>query len=238
MLLFGFESGSYAIRLGYTYAKDTSCPQDTPFGSHGNCVGCNSYEALTIAKGHEKDFEICSNRMIIAENSPFQAQSILKESILKECPAEAPMRDHKNSCISCDTTYPVYTEDCQKCTNRELLRNTKCVLKECPADKPLKSDGDCLSCDQKGLDLSVTQEMCEKCSNTYKWYQERCIPIMSASKDYPLVDLDMSFHVEDWWHREFWRRRCDVLEPITTIKESCDQCPNRKYIDGECVLIK
>ena len=217
------------------FALDASCPKEKPFGYYGDCVGCDSYEALDIKKGHEKDFEICQNRITIPAREPF-----LAKSILKECPLEAPMRDHKSSCISCDTTYPIINgKDCNKCPNREVMTGTEeCVLKECPPDKPLKSHGDCLSCNWKGIDISVTKEMCEKCPNTYKWYQEKCIPIISNDEDIPLIDLEMILPIDESLHWEFANKKCDASEPITTTKENCDLCPNREYVDGKCILKK
>ena len=219
------------------FALDDSCPKEKPFGYYGDCVGCDSEKHLMIREGHEKDFEICSNRETIGDDA-------LKLSILKDCPSNAPMRDINGDCIPCDYIHFLMAdkEECQKCPNRvfgtdEVWSNGVCELKECPPEAPLKDKNECLSCDRTGLVLSVDKEMCQKCSETYAWYRGKCVPVVdTAFDDSPLIDLEYAFMMEESHFERYVTEDCDVADPILTTRQNCDQCPNREYKNGRCVL--
>ena len=240
ILLLCVSDGADARRWDYKYALDPTCPEEKPFKDFEECVGCNSYEALDIAIGHEKDFEICSNRKTIKD--PVLHRS---SSILKTCPPEAPIRNHLGSCIPCDFPYwlGVDKKECDKCPNRISINDPAyetsiCDLKECPKDRPLKEKHECLSCDLLGMVLSVNQEMCEKCPDTYEWYHERCVPILANAEfgDNPLIDLEYSVMLDESLFDQYVTHDCNVSDPIFTTQKNCSQCPNREYKNGRCVL--
>jgi len=221
------------------FALDASCPKEKPFGYYGDCVGCDDYRFLDIKEGHEKDFEICSNRETINEGE------LPARSILKKCPVEAPMRNHIGSCVSCDYSHFLWAtkEECQKCPNRvssvdEVWSENYCELKECPSDAPLKDNHECLSCDSKGLILSVDQEMCQRCSETYEWYRGKCVPVVAAKvfDDDTLIDLEYWVMLDESHFDMYITHDCHVTDAILTTKRNCQQCPNREYKNGRCVL--
>ena len=247
MVLFGANSvWALSLRLR-EYALNDKCPKEKPFGDVGElfdlfpidvCVGCDSLDRLAIAKGHEDDFKICSNRKTVE-----QYETLF--SILKNCPSDAPMREENGTCISCSETALVFMDkiECDKCSNRQSVKtpeypyagNDVCELKECPQGTPLRDRHECLPCSSEGLVLSVDKETCQKCPDTYEWSQEKCVPIKMTREGLPLlIDLSQSFRV--WSHFVYGSTSCDTTESITTTQKNCEQCSQRVYVDGKCVL--
>ena len=256
ILLFAISDSVNALIVPTEYALNKDCPAEKPFAdilatyfsdlsdldsdfsADLHCIGCDTLHEIKIADGHEKDFKICSNREITKKYDS-------KYSILKKCPTDAPMRAKWGACISCSETdfVVVDIEECNKCPNRVSFEDKKyvsniCELKKCPADKPLKDDYMCLSCNIEGKVLSVNQEICEKCPDTYRWYQKKCVPIKRTGyKGEPLLnDLSQTFRMEDNRGMFYGSVGCKSKAAITTTEENCNQCANRKYIDGKCLL--
>jgi len=247
MVLLGASSArALSLRLK-EYALNDKCPKEKPFSDVGEfsdfssanvCVGCDSLYRLAIAKGYEDDFKICSNRKTVEQ---YETQF----SILKNCPSDAPMREGSGTCRSCSETTLVFVDkkECDKCPNRQSVKDPEwpyaegdvCELKECPQDAPLRDEHECLPCNSEGLDLSVDKETCQKCPDTYEWYQEKCVPIKMTREGRPLlIDLSQSFSM--WSHFIYGSTSCDTTESITTTKKNCEQCSQRVYVDGKCVL--
>ena len=135
MLLFAISSNVNALTLPKEYKSNKNCPKERPFAdifanylsdfsTDLHCIGCETLHEIKIADGHEKDFEICSNREIIKEYDS-------KYSILKKCPTDTPMRAKRGACISCfeDDFVVVDIEECNKCPNRKYI-DEKCLLEE------------------------------------------------------------------------------------------------------------
>ena len=130
--------GCDTIFPGFSYIYSSKCPKEKPFmeisfkkdcwsiiskKETGKCEGCDYLGAIEIFSGHDKDFDICQNRII----KEFRQISY---SIIKECPLDAFRSDNSN-CILCNNKYPIWTskKECLKCPNREYI-DGNCVLKK------------------------------------------------------------------------------------------------------------
>ena len=150
-------------------ALDASCPKEKPFGYHSDCVGCDYLEMMVIERGHEVDFEICSNR-----------ETINTKSILKSCPKNAPVRDVNGSCWPCSYKRLILAtkEECDKCANRIAVEDQYlgeiCELRECPPETPMRVRHECLPCNLEVWDPIISREDCGKCPN-HEYVDGKCI---------------------------------------------------------------
>ena len=111
------ESKVSSIRMPNTYSYSSKRPKDKPFlnGQFKNaqCIGCDYLGEIEVTPGHEKDFNICTNRKMYDGRS-----------ILKNCPAGTFNELMGNSnfvrCISCHEEFSVLStqKECAKCSNR------------------------------------------------------------------------------------------------------------------------
>ncbi|MBR6412505.1 MAG: hypothetical protein IKS41_05030 [Alphaproteobacteria bacterium] len=235
---------TYACDFNYV-EKSEKCPPDKPFFTpfreipfhddlEKQCFGCNEWKILyPFLEKDRKEIAKCPERTLTQEGPCYK-------SILKVCPPEAPLRDHEGSCFSCFESERVYINqksDCDVCPNRtfvdEEIGHDICALSICPDSAPLRDKFSCFSCDKPAV-LNTTQTDCEKCPNR-RWINGQCFLIMSNNPEKPLAQFPPKR--EDWEialisHLE----PCDTPNPIATVKESCDKCPNREYKDGQCIL--
>ena len=194
------------------YHISDKCPQDSPFffavyTSDGKiyeqrCASCFEEDRLQIEPGHEKDFEICTNR-----------ETILDEGRLfsvKKCPADKPLRQGTyGDCVACDSQKWLYIpagrcrfcgdasirkewekwlhvgeDKCRLCGDMRIIKesgiNKYCVLNISPdPSRPLvdnipHDDQTFLfSCDEP-TDVITTKENCDLCPNR-EYVDGKCI---------------------------------------------------------------
>jgi hypothetical protein len=115
-------------------------------------------------------------------------------------------------------------EVCDLCPNR-MWNNRRCTVSECPAEAPMRNKwGDCEACG-----ASHTVEKASDC--------DAC-PYMKAGqvKDYYFCELDCP--AEKPLKTRKGCKSCDDDYVIMYDQDTCALCPNRKYVDGKCVLKK
>ncbi len=243
----------FSVKLVYAvpmpprhYMKSDDCPKEAPFLSSWakkECVGCDYLGEIEIAKGHEKDFDICPNRET-KSTSRFEGELI---SVLKKCPPEAPLRT-KYGCKSCDSwvdyfAIPVFEQsDCQSCPGLTFNKSNLILgewswdnfcIKQCPQDKPMQGKhGYCDSCDS--LSLEIKQKECAKCPN--RVYEDHlCLFKEIKGKDGNPLLMARAFGTDGiGWTADLYS--CGYPYGIQTTKSSCDQCPNRYYKENLCIL--
>ncbi len=139
-----------------------------------------------------------------------------------------------------------HEKDFEICDNRDIVYSYRTLysVKKCPSDFPLRIAWDafreawygCESC-QAVQWLEVKEADCRLCGDwrTMKkldgWLY--CVLNKSPDPDRPLVENDdkLLYHAHNT--RLF---SCTEAKDIHTTKENCDLCPNREYIDGQCIL--
>ena len=170
MVLIGVN-GVEAMLVGPRYRSDSRCPKEKPFSDRytgGECIGCDYLEMMVIERGHEVDFEICSNR-----------ETVNAKSILKSCPKNAPVRDVSGSCWPCSYKRLILAtkEECDKCANRiaveDMYLGKICELRECPPEAPMRARHECLPCNFEVWDF-ISREDCGKCPNR-EYVDGKCI---------------------------------------------------------------
>ena len=141
------------------------------FKSSTYCYTCD--DLLSFEVGSWRDCEeYCPNRSYNLEH--LESHPSTANCALRECPQNAPLRDKKGSCYSCETQWEYVLDadiqNCEVCPNRYVDQDGNCLLKGqkplkpaweryenepkgaydtvCPSDKPLKSWNNlCYSCD-------------------------------------------------------------------------------------------
>lgn len=210
------------------FMYSSKCPKEKPFeGSwSGICVGCDSLSVLEVTYEHEADFDICPNR-----------ETDHWISYLKTCPKDAPLRDIQRNCISCDEIKQGVSvknkTDCDICPNAKYDEKNKiCVIYDCPKERPMKVGTSCFSCDSERVEIPT--EECLKCSKNRKISHGFCIFKNSIYQDKPLIGYDIICREGCITEAQFYS--CDISKNISTTKENCNQCSNRKWLNGECRL--
>lgn len=224
--------------------KSAQCPPDKPFRNtlFGDCYNCDELEPLWILAKDKKTLnaiENCQNRMLIDEDG----HPNIKKSILKNCPSDTSLRTSEGSCVSCNTLKSISVNqesDCDICSNR-TYQNGGCYITTCPPSSPVRGWAErCHSCTEENV-FDASKEECDKCPNRRRiegtWMDGKCALITTDNSEYPLVHFPPQHN--DPGEIELISRLepCSTLEPVPTVKESCDKCSNRKYIDGKCILI-
>ena len=102
---------------------------------------------------------------------------------------------------------------------------------ECSSDEPMRHRRICEPCDSEII--SIPKRECEKCSETRVFENGYSFFKKSNNKIRPLFTLGIMFDSPDLYAN---RTYCDDETEAWTSKSNCDQCPNREYVDGKCVL--
>lgn len=187
---------------GWTpYSISPDCPRDKPFVSeevedgtgiekkvlNRKCVSCFDEPRMVIKKGHEKDFEICTNRETIA------AGMTNSSSFFKKCPENKPLRNWEYGCVSCDVQEQVHPvkgeEDCSVCRDmRKMYQDGLCVLNKSPdSQRPLVVNDEennyaqLFSCEEL-MPLATTKENCDMCANRL-YYTEKELCSLRCEND-------------------------------------------------------
>ena len=214
----------------------TECPPDKPLITPKGCQPCDLLDGVLSIKQEN----ICPDREIIegiVDKSPGRWVSIAPVSILKKCPAEAPLRTFEG-CIPCDNKeHQVPTlSDCSSCPNlsgrTDGERDTKC-FPACPEEQILARTGKevswkCVSCTD-GYTKGITESDCKKCPNRL-WNEEEqsCLFKESpCSKNNPFVKMESGI-AEKW---ECISCENSFIKGFS--KEECQKCPDYRFWDEE-----
>ena len=137
---------------------------------------------------------------------------------MNECPDNFPLRDD-GACLACKSPY--WTTDdkgtCEKCSNRQYIPR-----------------GIILSEKRNGLDVTNTESWGKTTvSGCYLKVKDENKPLFRvAIQEIMTFCYDCGFHGEKY--QKFYS--CNEKNPIITLPEICAKCPNRDYVNGECIL--
>lgn len=101
----------------------------------------------------------------------------------------------------------------------------------CPDDRPMRHRSSCEPCNTKNI--SISKKECEKCPDLRVFEQGHCLFKKSLNQIRPLFTIGIMFDSPDLYAEPAY---CDDKRPAETSKSNCDQCPNREYKYGKCVL--
>ena len=156
----------------------------------------------------------------------------------KKCPSERPfMGILDGDCIGCDFLgiIPIkagHEKDFEICKNRETYKDFNSIskLKECPKNFPLRDiGGRCYSCNEETLYV-LSMEDCLICPNReVKKFDDEFECYLKCPSKHPMRYSKV--YEEETCHDCFTRI-------VDFDEEECSKCPNRKYVDGKCVLKK
>ena len=91
---------------------------------YGTCYSCGFNEPVfvggigNVSWIETENCDVCPNRH----------KNEKGRCVLKECPANKPLRDEDGICYSCDYFFAINAENCEVCPNRHKNENGKCVL--------------------------------------------------------------------------------------------------------------
>ena len=228
----------------YSYLK--KCPSSKPLRARQvGCASCNDKRPLKLLD--EKDNNLCPDREIIVD------QYKSGYSMLKKCPAEAPLRTIYG-CLPCDKDGLLEVYDAQECsacpTKRvqfgfnegpyDLKKRIVCVDSvRCPNEKIMRTyQNKCIACsDGEGMRY-ISKEECELCAPLRYFDDESrvCLFRHSPFADKPLVQYTL-MDTDPSEFANFYS--CDdtsYFNMYSITEESCALCQNREYKEGFCVL--
>ena len=198
------------------YFSSDLCPQDKPFFAaniledgkvyDSNCASCFTEDYLEIRPGHEKDFEICTNRENMLDDGRLYS--------VKKCPPDKPLRSGTyGECVACDSQKMLYISEgkCRFCGDARNIRPEWEKWLHVSEDK-------CRLCG----DMRIIKE---------SGGQKHCVLNKSPDPSRPLVDNDTPND-----DNQTLLFSCDTPTDVRTTKENCNLCPNREYVDERCVL--
>lgn len=154
-MVFQYVSDLDSDELPYGTCKvDADCP--------GNCVTCNP-EGLcvsTCVAGERCSTDMDTGEMLCCpadrRAGPYCCATSVNgwccdDNAQNCCPWHKPLRDKNGICYACDNAGGVdvtgVTENCNVCTNREVINKNQCVIK-CPDDMPVRDYYNvCRACD-------------------------------------------------------------------------------------------
>lgn len=111
----------------------------------------------------------------------------------------------------------------------------------CPADTPMRKtwyfpqggyNYECVSCDSRYL--NIPKEECDKCVEKRVFENGYCFFKKSLHKAFPLFDIGYEITDGGGWVASVVG--CGAIKPVFTSRSNCEECPNREYVDGKCVL--
>lgn len=143
-------------------SESDGCVFRTPF----QCYDCNAPEYIMVGTKEECTSR-CPNREV-NYNGSGTGNNYVVNCVLKECPADKPLRGYYGGCYSCDDPLEKdfwQVSNCEVCSNRYVDEHDRCQFKDgrqlsrgddlefyperkCPADKPLhQRNNECFPCD-------------------------------------------------------------------------------------------
>lgn len=158
----------FALTFAMTMANpvrsaETSSDPECAYRTSTRCYSCDAPEAILVGND-ENCTKVCPNRETNTIGSG-TGINYVHNCVLKECPADKPLRGHYGECFTCDTATSWYPSNCEVCPNRYMDKDELCQFKDgrplerdkdpemqpaqtCPPDKPLQQwNNECFPCD-------------------------------------------------------------------------------------------